>query len=220
MIIFARAPGTTGWVEIKPEEELSHRIQFWEIRKFAVEQEDATPLARRLDRAEQALKRAGFVDHGAKDWKPPVGPTPPIFAVEALPRWGIGKFDADICPRMDGDYLDRDQVLELLRIVPKTLAVPAQFPDPRENAVRPFSFTWNGDTDADFAALLPGTYYMDPPDGGSVTVLEQFKRMAHDALRYRLVRQNAYCFGVAHPTAEECDRAVDYAIAVSKAGAK
>lgn len=34
-------------------------------------------------------------------------------------------------------------------------------------------------------ALLPGVYYMDPPDGGSITVLEQLRRMAKDAERYR-----------------------------------
>lgn len=39
-------------------------------------------------------------------------------------------------------------------------------------------------------ALLPGTYYMDPPDGGSVTVLEQVERMAEDAARYRWLLAN------------------------------
>lgn len=34
-------------------------------------------------------------------------------------------------------------------------------------------------------ALLPGVYYMDPPDGGSVTILEQLQRMSADAARYR-----------------------------------
>lgn len=67
MIIFARAPGTTGWVEIKPEEELSHRGQFWEIRKFAVESDGIMPLARRLGRAEQALRAAGFQYHGPSE---------------------------------------------------------------------------------------------------------------------------------------------------------
>lgn len=38
---------------------------------------------------------------------------------------------------------------------------------------------------AALAALLPGTYYMDPPDGGSVALLEQLRRMAKDAERYR-----------------------------------
>lgn len=37
----------------------------------------------------------------------------------------------------------------------------------------------------EFAALLPGPYYIDPPDGGSVTVLEQFQRMAEDARKWR-----------------------------------
>lgn len=33
--------------------------------------------------------------------------------------------------------------------------------------------------------LLPGSYYMDQPDGGSVTVMEQLKRMADDAAKWR-----------------------------------
>jgi hypothetical protein len=37
-------------------------------------------------------------------------------------------------------------------------------------------------------ALLPGTYYMDPPDGGDVSVYEQMRRMAKDAARYRWLR--------------------------------
>ncbi|KVN25593.1 hypothetical protein WJ63_15800 [Burkholderia pyrrocinia] len=40
-------------------------------------------------------------------------------------------------------------------------------------------------TSADLSALLPGTYYMDPPDGGDVSLLEQLRRMAADAARYR-----------------------------------
>ena len=39
--------------------------------------------------------------------------------------------------------------------------------------------------DAELAALLPGTHYMDEPDGGSASVLEQVKRMAEDAARWR-----------------------------------
>jgi hypothetical protein len=37
----------------------------------------------------------------------------------------------------------------------------------------------------EFAAILPGAYYMDPPDGGNVSVLEQFRRMAADAEEWR-----------------------------------
>lgn len=33
--------------------------------------------------------------------------------------------------------------------------------------------------------LLPSVYYMDPPDGGDVSVLEQLRRMANDAAKYR-----------------------------------
>ncbi len=37
------------------------------------------------------------------------------------------------------------------------------------------------------ADLLPGTYYMDEPDGGAPTLLEQLQRMAQDAARWRTV---------------------------------
>jgi len=37
-------------------------------------------------------------------------------------------------------------------------------------------------------ATLPGTYYMDPPDGGSVMPEEQMRRMSQDAARYRWLR--------------------------------
>jgi hypothetical protein len=38
------------------------------------------------------------------------------------------------------------------------------------------------------AALFPGSYYMDPPDGGDVPIIEQLRRMAADAARYRWLR--------------------------------
>lgn len=44
-------------------------------------------------------------------------------------------------------------------------------------------------TDADLLALLPGTYYMDPPDGGDVSVLEQLRRMSEDARKWRELQQ-------------------------------
>ena len=44
----------------------------------------------------------------------------------------------------------------------------------------------------EFAALLPGAYYMDPPDGGSVEVLEQFRQMAEDARKWREARESAW----------------------------
>lgn len=37
-------------------------------------------------------------------------------------------------------------------------------------------------------ALLPGPYYMDPPDGGDVPLVEQLRRMSVDAARYRWLR--------------------------------
>jgi hypothetical protein len=41
-------------------------------------------------------------------------------------------------------------------------------------------------------STLPGVYYMDPPDGGSMTVADQFRRMAEDAARYRFLRNDTY----------------------------
>ena len=43
----------------------------------------------------------------------------------------------------------------------------------------------------DYASLLPGSHYMDPPDGGSVSVFEQLQRMAKDAERWRYLMSNS-----------------------------
>lgn len=51
------------------------------------------------------------------------------------------------------------------------------------------------DVEAEFANLLPGSYYMDPPDGGSPSILEQISRMAEDAAQWRA--------HLARPQAEE-----------------
>ncbi|HCI1946323.1 TPA: hypothetical protein NOE91_005199 [Pseudomonas aeruginosa] len=45
------------------------------------------------------------------------------------------------------------------------------------------------------ASALPGTYYMDPPDGGNVSIPEQIRRMAKDAARYRWVIASAWYVG-------------------------
>src|SRR5690606_18311383 len=37
-------------------------------------------------------------------------------------------------------------------------------------------------------AAIPGVTYMDPPDGGDVSIPEQIRRMAKDAERYRWLR--------------------------------
>lgn len=44
-------------------------------------------------------------------------------------------------------------------------------------------------TDPKTILALPGTYYMDPPDGGNVSIPEQIRRMAKDAARYRWLRE-------------------------------
>lgn len=40
------------------------------------------------------------------------------------------------------------------------------------------------------ASTISGVYYMDPPDGGDVSVPEQLRRMARDAARYRWLRDS------------------------------
>ncbi|WP_114153831.1 hypothetical protein [Chromobacterium haemolyticum] len=46
--------------------------------------------------------------------------------------------------------------------------------------------------DAEIASVLPGTHYMDPPDGGDVSLLVQLRRMARDAGRYRWLRKQRW----------------------------
>ena len=81
--------------------------------------------------------------------------------------------------------------------------------------------------EADFgniSDLLPGTYYMDPPDGGSVTLREQFERMAKDAERYRWLKHECDTRGsrgsriVQSQWGLGWDGAIDAAIAASKKG--
>jgi hypothetical protein len=72
-------------------------------------------------------------------------------------------------------------------------------------------------------ALLPGVYYMDPPDGGQVEMLEQLRRMADDARRYRWLRSCDHdMWGVEHDSGtgnfeficrDELDAAIDAALA-------
>ncbi|MBG6848535.1 hypothetical protein [Pseudomonas aeruginosa] len=67
------------------------------------------------------------------------------------------------------------------------------------------------------ASALPGTYYMDPPDGGNVSIPEQIRRMAKDAARYRALRQKERGVVVvrnrtSHLFGEHLDAAIDAAL--------
>ena len=44
------------------------------------------------------------------------------------------------------------------------------------------------DVISEVSAAIPGVTYMDPPDGGDVSIPEQIRRMAKDAGRYRWLR--------------------------------
>lgn len=92
--------------------------------------------------------------------------------------------DRDIERRSDGDYhnmlVQRDwDVWQASRAA----LAPAQ----------PIYPGWI--SEHELAKLLPDPYYMDPPDGGSVTVLEQLQRMAQDAARWRLCWDMQYDLG-------------------------
>ncbi|EIU1658633.1 hypothetical protein [Pseudomonas aeruginosa] len=49
-------------------------------------------------------------------------------------------------------------------------------------------YEWLEEDLKECASALPGTYYMDPPDGGNVSIPEQIRRMAKDAAWYRWLR--------------------------------
>ncbi|EMO9845307.1 hypothetical protein RWC52_000287 [Pseudomonas aeruginosa] len=51
-------------------------------------------------------------------------------------------------------------------------------------------YEWLAEDLKECASALPGTYYMDPPDGGNVSIPEQIRRMAKDAARYRWLRDS------------------------------
>lgn len=54
------------------------------------------------------------------------------------------------------------------------------------------------------ALTLPGVYYMDPPDGGDVSLLKQLQRMSNDAARYRLLRRKFAIISDGDGNAEFC----------------
>lgn len=54
------------------------------------------------------------------------------------------------------------------------------------------------DEQEELASVLPGMTYMDPPDGGAPTILEQLQRQAKDAARYLWLR-NRKAYVAVHP---------------------
>ncbi|HEJ9917879.1 TPA: hypothetical protein SMO01_005814 [Pseudomonas aeruginosa] len=71
------------------------------------------------------------------------------------------------------------------------------------------------------AIALPGTYYMDPPDGGNVSIPEQIRRMAKDAARYRWLRGASHFDTPQHQAfCKAYGDALDYEIDAAIEGAK
>ncbi|MBX6221434.1 hypothetical protein ISD48_26250 [Pseudomonas aeruginosa] len=82
-------------------------------------------------------------------------------------------------------------------------------------------YEWLAEDLKECASALPGTYYMDPPDGGNVSIPEQIRRMAKDAARYRALRQKERGVVVvrnrtSHLFGEHLDAAIDAAIEGAK----
>jgi hypothetical protein len=74
----------------------------------------------------------------------------------------------------------------------RAVSVVSDWPEERADSAVPSSHVSETDgpqavTERDLVALLPGSYYMDPPDGGDVSLIEQLRRMAEDAARYRSI---------------------------------
>ena len=60
---------------------------------------------RRYDRAERALLRAGFTDHGGEDWEPPVGPKPLFLPFRCEKRdMAIAEAVRDACITVDAVF--------------------------------------------------------------------------------------------------------------------
>ncbi|HCF2959110.1 TPA: hypothetical protein NIB40_004872 [Pseudomonas aeruginosa] len=77
-------------------------------------------------------------------------------------------------------------------------------------------YEWLAEDLKECASALPCTYYMDPPDGGNVSIPEQIRRMAKDAARYRALRDEGYLHNWAslhvcdeHLRAQRTDEAID-----------
>lgn len=77
-------------------------------------------------------------------------------------------------------------------------------------------YEWLEEDLKECASALSGTYYMDPPDGGNVSISEQIRRMAKDAARYRGLRDEGYLHNWAslhvcdeHLRAQRTDEAID-----------
>lgn len=82
-------------------------------------------------------------------------------------------------------------------------------------------YEWLAEDLKECASALPGTYYMDPPDGGNVSIPEQIRRMAKDAARYRWLRGASHFDTPQHQAfCKAYGDALDYEIDAAIEGAK
>lgn len=74
------------------------------------------------------------------------------------------------------------------------------------------------DEQQELSNVLPGTAYMDPPDGGAPTVLEQLQRQAKDASRYMWLRRGGYPLAFAKSVLNDTPHGIDAAIDAAMTG--
>jgi hypothetical protein len=123
-----------------------------------------------------------------KGLTPEIGPRPahwngPEHQHPAITRYGLrwnGPQQPVSVPMVDGYWTPAHAAMEALQTV-----------EAERDALRA-EVSW-------VAALLPCSYYMDPPDGGDVDTREQLHRMAKDAERYRWLRaEHARYYPICH----------------------
>jgi len=124
-------------------------------------------------------------------------------------RYGMCGFESGIVEMEDGPFVAWDDYDALLAERDARLLQVDTLTDWYSNSL---------DVIREITAALPGTQYMDPPDGGDVSVHEQVRRMAKDAERYRfLMRElggsvSQVVMGSPTFSNEDVDAAIDAAL--------
>ncbi|HCF9473269.1 TPA: ead/Ea22-like family protein [Pseudomonas aeruginosa] len=126
----------------------------------------------------------------------------------------IGKHAVAYCNhKVDAQFIGKANpktVLALLDEIDRLKAENYAYKDRQKR------YEWLAEDLKECASALPGTEYMDPPDGGNVSIPEQIRRMAKDAARYRGLRDEGYLHNWAslhvcdeHLRAQRTDEAID-----------
>jgi len=136
----------------------------------------ATPGPWRMEDDEDSAAGAMYIRQDTPDWREPIA---------RLYGWH------------DQNYLEVADPTTILELLAERDALLAER-DALLRQVDTLTEWYSNSLDVinDITAALPGTQYMDPPDGGDVSVPEQVRRMAKDAERTRMrVKELDLLFG-------------------------